>query len=102
MNEVIQPVRTARVGIQRPAHKLSIIIPAYNEERTISIILEKIRQVNLIGRGRTYMEGKKIKWTHGVKTVFCILKYGISMQGKIATNSPRPATISATLGEPVQ
>ena len=50
MNEVIQPVRTARVGIQRPAHKLSIVVPVYNEEKTIGIILEKIRAVRLIGR----------------------------------------------------
>ncbi|HMT69536.1 MAG TPA: glycosyltransferase, partial [Saprospiraceae bacterium] len=29
--------------------KLSIVIPAYNEELTIKTILEKVRQVTLIG-----------------------------------------------------
>jgi glycosyltransferase involved in cell wall biosynthesis len=29
-------------------NKLSIIVPAYNEENTIQIVLEKLRQVNLI------------------------------------------------------
>ena len=30
-------------------HTLSIIIPAYNEERTIHLILDKVRDVNLMG-----------------------------------------------------
>ena len=50
MNEIIQPARTARTGLQYPVHKLSIIIPAYNEERTIGAILRKIREVRLISR----------------------------------------------------
>ncbi|NCC71470.1 glycosyltransferase family 2 protein, partial [bacterium] len=29
--------------------KLSIIIPAYNEEKTIHLILDKINNVNLVG-----------------------------------------------------
>ena len=29
--------------------KLSIVIPVYNEEKTIHIILDKILEVNLIG-----------------------------------------------------
>lgn len=35
---------------QRPIYKLSIIIPAYNEALTIGAVLEKIREVRLIGR----------------------------------------------------
>lgn len=50
MSEIIQPIQTARLGVQRPAHRLSIIIPAYNEERTIGALLEKIRTVRLLGR----------------------------------------------------
>ncbi|MFN8338670.1 MAG: glycosyltransferase family 2 protein [Saprospiraceae bacterium] len=32
------------------SYKLSIVIPAYNEERTIQIILDKVRSVELIGQ----------------------------------------------------
>ena len=32
------------------SYKLSIVIPAYNEERTIQIILDKVRSVELIGK----------------------------------------------------
>ena len=31
------------------AKKLSIIIPAYNEEKTIHLILNKIKEVSLVG-----------------------------------------------------
>ena len=31
---------------------LSIVIPAYNEERTIHLILDKVKQVELIGAFR--------------------------------------------------
>ncbi len=31
-----------------PINKLSILIPAYNEEKTIHLILDKIKKVNLI------------------------------------------------------
>jgi glycosyltransferase involved in cell wall biosynthesis len=50
MIEIVQPRQTARVGLQRPAHQLSIIIPAYNEERTIGSVLDKIRDVRLLSR----------------------------------------------------
>jgi len=30
-------------------NKLSIIIPAYNEEKTIHLLLDKVRDVKLIG-----------------------------------------------------
>ncbi|THU34996.1 glycosyltransferase family 2 protein [Niastella caeni] len=41
---VIQNGSPAAVGI----HRLSIIIPAYNEEKTIALILDRINQVKLI------------------------------------------------------
>jgi len=37
----------------------------------------KIYEVGISYYGRTYKEGKKIKWKDGVRTVFCIIKYGL-------------------------
>jgi glycosyltransferase involved in cell wall biosynthesis len=37
----------------------------------------RIYEVGISYYGRTYKEGKKIKWRDGVRTVFCILKYGL-------------------------
>ncbi len=58
MNETIQavgqsqitrrtPRHTRRSGIDQQIHKLSVIIPCYNEASTISIILDKIMDVEL-------------------------------------------------------
>ena len=37
----------------------------------------RIYEVGISYYGRTYQEGKKIKWTDGVKALYCILKYGL-------------------------
>jgi len=37
----------------------------------------RIYEVGISYYGRTYKEGKKIKWKDGVRTVFCILKYSL-------------------------
>ena len=37
----------------------------------------RIYEVGISYYGRTYKEGKKIKWKDGVRTVWCIIKYGI-------------------------
>lgn len=37
----------------------------------------RIYEVGISYYGRTYKEGKKIKWKDGVRTVFCIIKYGL-------------------------
>ena len=49
--------------------RLSIIIPAYNEQATISSILNKIKEVVLM-YGRTYEEGKKIGWKDVMKALY--------------------------------
>ncbi|HVU54292.1 MAG TPA: glycosyltransferase family 2 protein [Puia sp.] len=41
------PKYTKPQSVQRPIHRLSIIIPCYNEASTISIILDKINDVEL-------------------------------------------------------
>ena len=37
--------------------------------------------------GRTYKEGKKIKWRDGVRTVFCILKYALFRRDDVGVNT---------------
>jgi len=36
----------------------------------------RIYEVGISYYGRTYQEGKKIRWRDGVRAIFCILKYG--------------------------
>lgn len=38
----------------------------------------RIYEVGISYYGRTYKEGKKIRWKDGVRTIFCIFKYGLS------------------------
>lgn len=55
----------------------------------------RIYEVGISYYGRTYQEGKKINWKDGVRTIYCITKYGFLtnriMRKKIATpiNSSR-------------
>jgi hypothetical protein len=35
----------------------------------------RIYEVGISYYGRTYKEGKKIKWQDGLKTIWCVLKY---------------------------
>ncbi|MAE64383.1 MAG: glycosyl transferase [Phycisphaeraceae bacterium] len=37
----------------------------------------RIYEVGISYYGRTYEDGKKIKWTDGVRAIWCILKYGL-------------------------
>ncbi|WP_207511301.1 glycosyltransferase family 2 protein [Longitalea luteola] len=37
----------------------------------------RIYEVGISYYGRTYAEGKKIKWKDGFRAIFCILKYGL-------------------------
>ena len=39
--------------------------------------LIRIYEVGISYYGRTYAEGKKIKWKDGIRTIYCIVKYGI-------------------------
>jgi len=40
----------------------------------------RIYEVGISYYGRTYKEGKKIKWKDGVRTVWCVVKYGMGKQ----------------------
>jgi membrane-bound inhibitor of C-type lysozyme len=35
----------------------------------------RVYEVGISYSGRTYAEGKKIRWTDGVRAIYCIVKY---------------------------
>lgn len=37
----------------------------------------RIYEIGISYYGRTYKDGKKIKWTDGVHAIFCILRYNL-------------------------
>ena len=43
----------------------------------------RIYEVGISYYGRTYKEGKKIKWRDGVRTVFCIMKYAFNTRRQV-------------------
>jgi glycosyltransferase involved in cell wall biosynthesis len=43
----------------------------------------RIYEVGISYYGRTYADGKKIRWKDGVHAIYCILKYNIFSRGKI-------------------
>lgn len=52
----------------------------------------RIYEVGISYYGRTYKEGKKIKWKDGVRTVWCIIKYGLWKQ-KVHETKLRPIMV---------
>ncbi|MBP9854301.1 MAG: glycosyltransferase family 2 protein [Candidatus Omnitrophica bacterium] len=51
----------------------------FEPEITAKIARKKCRiyEVGISYQGRTYQEGKKIRWTDGVKAIFCIIWFGL-------------------------
>lgn len=50
------------------------------------IPLIRIYEVGISYYGRTYQEGKKINWKDGVRTIYCIVKYGFQTNSIINKN----------------
>jgi glycosyltransferase involved in cell wall biosynthesis len=46
----------------------------------------RIYEVGISYYGRTYKEGKKIKWKDGVRTVWCVVKYGVGRRKVVVRN----------------
>lgn len=57
----------------------------------------RIYEVGISYYGRTYKEGKKIKWRDGVRTIFCILKYGLFASKKVIQVAVPSKIVSATV-----
>lgn len=56
----------------------------------------RIYEVGISYYGRTYKEGKKIKWQDGIRTIFCILKYSFSSRQTIMATIQIPAPVHIT------
>jgi len=54
----------------------------------------RIYEVGISYYGRTYQEGKKINWKDGIRTIYCIVKYGILTNRLLK----RKSTISVNAG----
>ena len=54
--------------------------------------LIRIYEVGISYYGRTYAEGKKINWKDGVRTIYCIVKYGILTRKLLRKKVPKSVT----------
>jgi len=54
----------------------------------------RIYEVGISYYGRTYAEGKKIGWKDGIRTIFCILKYGLFSTSKKLVKSQESVSSS--------
>lgn len=52
----------------------------------------RIYEVGISYYGRTYAEGKKINWKDGVRTIYCIVKYGILTRKLLRKKVPKSVT----------
>jgi glycosyltransferase involved in cell wall biosynthesis len=57
----------------------------------------RIYEVGISYYGRTYQEGKKIKWKDGVRTVYCIIKYGLLTRSSLVINKGNIVTANSTI-----
>jgi len=84
----------------------------FEPEITVKVAKRNLRvyEVGISYWGRTYEEGKKIGWKDGVRALFCLLKYTITVpresvnvlgpEGRLASPAPsRNDRASATVGE---
>lgn len=62
----------------------------FEPEITVKIAKRRLRiyEVGITYWGRTYEEGKKIRWKDGVRALWCLLKYSIKERTRPAPNGP--------------
>lgn len=52
----------------------------------------RIYEVGISYYGRTYQEGKKINWKDGVRTIYCIMKYGFQTNSFVSKKTSTPVS----------
>jgi hypothetical protein len=71
----------------------------FEPEITVKVAKRRLRiyEVGISYWGRTYEEGKKIRWQDGVRALWCLLKYSVTARSAAAAPSPsRAANEEAT------
>jgi glycosyltransferase involved in cell wall biosynthesis len=69
----------------------------FEPEVTIKVAKQpdiRIYEVGISYYGRTYKEGKKIKWKDGVRTVWCVVKYGMG-KSKVVITAKQHTVVTA-------
>jgi len=51
--------------------------PEFTAKVARSVPAARFREVAIGYRSRTYAEGKKITWRHGVRAIYCIIRYNV-------------------------
>jgi glycosyltransferase involved in cell wall biosynthesis len=75
-------------------HQLDLLEERFGFEPEVTAKISKVPGIRLyeVGisyYGRTYKEGKKIKWRDGIRTVYCILRYSfVSNEKKLSVSAP--------------
>lgn len=82
------------------AKAIGLVEPRFGFDPEITIKLSQIQEVRIyeVGicyYGRTYKEGKKIKWRDGVRTIYCVLKYSLFHHRTLLLTS-MPAALPTT------
>jgi glycosyltransferase involved in cell wall biosynthesis len=62
----------------------------------------RVYEVGISYYGRTYKEGKKIKWRDGLRTIFCIIKYGLFTGRRPQVNQQTPVVPPAIPAHTIQ
>jgi glycosyltransferase involved in cell wall biosynthesis len=66
-------------------NKITLVENGFGIEPEITVKLARTKarfcQVGISYYGRTYEEGKKITWVHGIEALWCIFKYGVLLRG---------------------
>lgn len=71
----------------------------FEPEITVKVARRRLRiyEVGISYSGRTYEEGKKIRWTDGVRALYCLVKYSVKEPWAKAASAEAASTQESTI-----
>jgi glycosyltransferase involved in cell wall biosynthesis len=74
----------------------------FEPEITVKIAKRRLRiyEVGISYWGRTYEEGKKIRWTDGIRALYCLLKYSFKEPAVALRLSPDETSVRSDAAKP--